>query len=99
MNAESPVKRIALFGSTGSIGTQALEVIASNTDKFSVEVLTAMNNEELLIQQALHFNPNIVIIVNEQKYSKVKEALSSTGIKVFAGKKALEDVAAMDCYD
>jgi len=99
MNVESPVKRIALFGSTGSIGTQALEVIASNTDKFSVEVLTALNNEELLIQQALHFNPNIVIIVNEQKYGKVKEALSSTGIKVFTGEKALEDVAAMDCYD
>ena len=99
MSGEQAIKRIAIFGSTGSIGTQALEVIASNPDKFSVEVLTALNNDELLIKQALHFNPNIVVIVNEQKYLKVKEALSSTEIKVFTGEKALEEVAAMDCYD
>jgi 1-deoxy-D-xylulose-5-phosphate reductoisomerase len=99
MNPNNPLKRIALFGSTGSIGTQALEVIASNPDKFSVEVLTCGNNDELLIQQALKFNPNIVVITDERKYQRVKEALSPTDIKVFAGEKALEDVASMDVYD
>src|SRR5678809_380129 len=96
---EGGVKRIALFGSTGSIGTQALNVIAANPDKFSAEVLTAQTNDELLIQQALKFNPNIVVIGDEKKYMKVKEALASTNIKVFAGEKSLEEVAAMDCYD
>ncbi len=92
-------KRIALFGSTGSIGTQALEVIAKHPDKFSVEILTAHHNEELLIQQALQFNPNLVVIVDEQKYQKVKDALAATDIKVFAGERSLEEAAAMDCYD
>jgi 1-deoxy-D-xylulose 5-phosphate reductoisomerase len=92
-------KRIAIFGSTGSIGTQALEVIAANEDLFSVEVLTAQNNDELLVQQALRFNPHIVVIGDERKYNKVKDALSSTDIKVFAGEKALEEVAALDVYD
>ena len=95
----SHIKRIALFGSTGSIGTQALEVIAANPDKFSVEVLTANGNDELLIQQALKHRPNIVVIADEAGYSKVKAALASTDIKVFAGEKALEEVAAMDVYD
>ena len=99
MNQTTPAKRIALFGSTGSIGTQALEVIAANADKFSVEVLTCGNNDELLIQQALKFNPNIVVIGDERKHLKVKEALSTTDIKVFAGEKALEEVASMDVYD
>lgn len=93
------VKRIALFGSTGSIGTQALNVIGSNPDKFSAEVLTAQSNDELLIQQALQFNPHIVVIGDETKYENVKQALSSTDIKVFCGEKALEEVAAMDVYD
>src|ERR1043165_847768 len=92
-------KRIAIFGSTGSIGTQALEVIASNPDKFSAEILTAHSNEELLIEQALKFNPNAVVIVDEKKYQKVKDALSATDVKVFTGEKALEEVAEMDCYD
>jgi 1-deoxy-D-xylulose-5-phosphate reductoisomerase len=96
---EQLIKRIAIFGSTGSIGTQALDVIAANADKFSVEILTAHNNDELLVQQALRFNPNLVVIGDEKKYNKVKEALSSTDIKVFAGEKALEEVATMDCYD
>ena len=78
-------KRIAIFGSTGSIGKQALEVIEANTDKFSVEVLTAHTNDELLVQQALKFNPNIVVIGDDKKYNKVKDALSKKGIKVFAG--------------
>ena len=99
MNKEQPIKRIAIFGSTGSIGTQALDVIASNPDKFSAEVLTAQNNDELLIRQALQFNPNVVVIGDEKKYKRVKEALASTDVKVFAGEKALEEVASMDCYD
>ena len=92
-------KRIAIFGSTGSIGTQALEVIAANKDKFSAEVLTAQNNDELLVQQALKFNPYIVVIGDEKKYPKVKQALARTDIQVFAGEKALEEVAEMDAYD
>ena len=92
-------KRIALFGSTGSIGTQALEVIAAHPDLFEVEILTAHTNEELLIQQALQFKPNAVVIVDEKKYKKVKDALSSTETKVFAGEKALEEVADFDTYD
>src|SRR5450432_3364752 len=97
--AEANKKRIAVFGSTGSIGTQALDVIAANSNLFSAEVLTAQSNDELLIKQALKFNPNIVVIGDEKKYSRVKEALSATHVKVFAGEKALEEVAAMDCYD
>lgn len=92
-------KRIAIFGSTGSIGTQALEVIHAHPELFEVEILTAHNNEDLLIEQALRFNPNAVVIVNEKKYPKVKEALSTTDIKVFAGEKALEEVADFDTYD
>lgn len=92
-------KRIAIFGSTGSIGVQALNVIAANPEKFSIEILTAHSNDELLIHQALQFSPNIVVIADEKKYLKVKEALASADIKVFAGEKALEEVAAMDCYD
>ncbi len=93
------MKRIAIFGSTGSIGTQALDVARVNTDKFSVEVLTAHSNDDLLIKQALEFNPNLVVIGDEAKYLKVKEALAQTDIKVFAGEKALEEAAAMDTYD
>ena len=99
MSSTSPIKRIAIFGSTGSIGTQALEVIAANLDKFSVEVLTCNGNDDALIKQAIQFNPNIVVVGDETKYKAVKEALSSTDIKVFAGEKALEEVAAMDVYD
>lgn len=92
-------KRIAIFGSTGSIGRQALDVIAANPDKFSAEVLTAHTNEELLIKQALRFNPNIVVIGDERKYPAVKQALAGTSVKVFAGEQSLDDVAALDCYD
>jgi 1-deoxy-D-xylulose-5-phosphate reductoisomerase len=99
MNQASPIKRIAIFGSTGSIGTQALEVIAQNPDKFSAEVLTCNGNDDLLIQQALKFHPNIVVVGDEQKYTKVKEALANTDTKVFVGEKALEEVASMDCFD
>src|SRR5258705_869263 len=99
MNSETPIKRIAIFGSTGSIGTQALNVIEANPDQFSAEVLTAHNNDELLVQQALKFKPNIVVIGDEKKYTKVKEALAATDVKVFAGEKSLDEVASMDCYD
>src|SRR5437868_11043379 len=92
-------KRIAIFGSTGSIGRQALDVIAANPDLFSAEILTAQTNDELLIKQALEFNPNVVVIGDEQKYQKVKSALAKTDVKVFAGEDALEEVAGMDCYD
>ena len=64
-----------------------------------MEVLTAHTNEELLIQQALKFNPNVVVIGDEKKYLKVKDALSNTNVKVFAGEKSLEEVAGMDYFD
>ena len=85
-------KHIAILGSTGSIGTQALEVIAGNRDRFEVEVLTAQNNAELLIRQALEFNPNIVVIRNEDKYAQVRDALADTDTKVFAGEEAIASV-------
>jgi 1-deoxy-D-xylulose-5-phosphate reductoisomerase len=92
-------KRIAIFGSTGSIGRQALDVIAANPSLFSAEILTALTNDELLIKQALQFNPAAVVIVDERKYLNVKEALAHTSIKTFAGEDALEQVAGMDSYD
>ncbi len=92
-------KRIAIFGSTGSIGTQALEVIEAHPDLFEVEILTAQNNGELLIKQSLKFLPNAVVIGDETKYDKVKSALSSSNIKVFTGASALEEVADFDTYD
>src|SRR5436309_485430 len=88
----TPQKRIAIFGSTGSVGTQTLEVIAAHPDKFSVEILTAHTNDELLIKQSLQFHPNMVVIADERKYQKVKEALAQTEVKVFAGESALDDV-------
>ncbi|HVM89704.1 MAG TPA: 1-deoxy-D-xylulose-5-phosphate reductoisomerase [Puia sp.] len=99
MGNNMPVKRIAIFGSTGSIGKQALDVIASHPDMFVPEILTAQNNEDLLIMQALKFKPNIVVIGNEKKGNKVKQALATTDTKVFIGEQALEEVAAMNCYD
>ncbi len=92
-------KKIALFGSTGSIGTQAIEVIRANPTLFEVEILTAQSNHERLISQALEFNPNAVVIGDESKYLLVKDALSSTGIKVFSGENALVEVADFDSYD
>jgi 1-deoxy-D-xylulose-5-phosphate reductoisomerase len=99
MSQEIQKKRIAIFGSTGSIGTQALEVIGANPELFTAEILTAQSNDELLVQQAKQFHPNLVVIGDEKKYTAVKEALSSTDIKVFCGEKALEEAASMDCYD
>ena len=92
-------KRIAIFGSTGSIGTQALQVIRANPDLFEVEILTAQTNDELLLEQAMEFKPNAVVIGDDTRYEKLKAALSSTDIKVFAGEAALEEVADFDTYD
>jgi 1-deoxy-D-xylulose-5-phosphate reductoisomerase len=97
--AESIKKRIAIFGSTGSIGTQALEVISAYPDLFEVEILTAQTNDKLLVEQALKYNPNAVVIGDERKHEIVKSALSSSGIKVFTGEAALEEVADFDTYD
>jgi len=93
------MKKIALLGSTGSIGQQTLDVIASNPDLFSVEVLTANNNANLLIDQAMKFMPNVVIISNEEKYPEIKEALSELPIKVYAGCDAIAQVVEMDTID
>lgn len=92
-------KNIAILGSTGSIGNQALEVIASHPDSFQVEVLTAQNNADLLIRQAKIFTPNAVVIANESLYAQVKDALLPLDIKVFAGEKALASVVEMDTID
>jgi len=92
-------KNIAILGSTGSIGTQALEVISEHPSLFEVEVLTANNNSLLLIEQAKKFKPNIVVISNEEKYKEVNDALFILGIKVFSGKSSLEDVVEVENID
>jgi 1-deoxy-D-xylulose-5-phosphate reductoisomerase len=92
-------KHIAILGSTGSIGTQALEVIKAHPQNFVVEVLTANGNADLLIQQAIVFQPNCVVIADENKYEKVKSALAKYDIKVFAGSSAVEQVVQMDSVD
>jgi 1-deoxy-D-xylulose-5-phosphate reductoisomerase len=99
MPATVQKKRIAIFGSTGSIGTQALDVVRSQTDLFQVEILTAQTNDGLLISQALEFKPNAVVIGDEEKYKKVKDALQPHHIKVFTGETALEEAADFDTYD
>jgi 1-deoxy-D-xylulose-5-phosphate reductoisomerase len=92
-------KRIAIFGSTGSIGTQTLEVIHEHPELFVTEVLTAQSNYTLLIQQAIQYTPAIVVIGDVQHYSKVQEALTPYNITVYCGADALIQVAAMDNYD
>ncbi len=92
-------KNIAILGSTGSIGTQALEVIAVNTDLFEVYALTAGNNVDLLIEQAKQHLPEIVVIGNEALYPQLKAALADFPVKVFAGAAAIVEVAAMDIVD
>lgn len=99
MAEEVQKKRVAIFGSTGSIGTQALEVIRSHAQLLQAEILTAQTNAGLLIKQALEFLPNAVVIGDESKYNEVKEALASTDVKVFAGEDALEEAADFDSYD
>ena len=99
MEEANAKKRIAVFGSTGSIGTQALDVIRKHSEMFEVEILTAQSNDDLLIAQALEFLPNAVVIGDEKKYEKVKSALGSKNIKVFCGEDALEEAANFDTYD
>ncbi len=92
-------KHIAILGSTGSIGTQALDVVFQNPKLFEVEVLTARNNSSLLIEQAKIFTPNSVVIVNEKKYNEVNKALYSLGIKVFSGERSLEEIVESENID
>ncbi len=93
------MKRIAILGSTGSIGTQALEVIAAHPSNFEVSLLTAHNNADLLISQAILFSPNTVVISNEDYYLQVKDALAHLPIKVFAGSNAIEQCVGSDDID
>jgi 1-deoxy-D-xylulose-5-phosphate reductoisomerase len=100
MNDPSPHKKhIAILGSTGSIGTQALEVISAHPDVFEVEILTAQNNASLLIEQARKYKPNAVVIVNEDHYTTVREALKHEDIKVYTGESALASVVEMEPID
>ena len=95
----SDKKKIAILGSTGSIGTQALDVIKAHPDNFEVEVLSAQNNADLLIKQAIEFNPNCVVIGDESKRQIVVDALSKHDIKVFAGNESLVQVVQMESID
>ena len=92
-------KRIAILGSTGSIGTQALEVISQHPDLFEVEVLTALNNVDLLIEQSIKYKPNTVVIGNENHYEQVKSALENHPIKVYCGADAIAQVCGFDSVD
>jgi len=92
-------RRIAILGSTGSIGTQALEVVKQHPDKLDVEVLTAHSNAPLLIRQAIEFMPNAVVISNESMYQRVREALDPYDIKVYSGSESIEQVVEMETID
>ncbi|MDE5890515.1 MAG: 1-deoxy-D-xylulose-5-phosphate reductoisomerase [Bacteroidales bacterium] len=92
-------RKIAILGSTGSIGRQALDVISQHSDMFEVELLTANNSSELLVEQAIKFNANSVVICNEEKYEEVSRALEPHYIKVFAGMKSVCDLVAGDNID
>ncbi|HXB39095.1 MAG TPA: 1-deoxy-D-xylulose-5-phosphate reductoisomerase [Bacteroidia bacterium] len=92
-------KNIAILGSTGSIGTQALDVIKANPEHFCCEVLVANGNADLLIKQAIEFQPNAVVIADDNKHKQVKDALSSYDIKVFAGAKSVEQIVEMETVD
>ncbi len=92
-------KQVAILGSTGSIGTQTLEVIEKNPDHFKLEILTARNNADVLIAQSRKFLPNHVVIANEDKYNYVSQNLSDLPVKVYAGSDALEQIVEMDSVD
>lgn len=92
-------QKIALLGSTGSIGTQTLDIVAEYPDRFGVEVLVAGNNVDLLIKQALTHKPQWAIIANESQYNTLKEALTGTGINVACGRQAICDAMALDSVD
>lgn len=93
------MKRIAILGSSGSIGTQALEVISANPDKFKAEVLTVNGSADVLIEQALAFSPRTIVLTDESKYHYVKDALAGTSIEVLAGEAALSEVVTYDSVD
>ena len=93
------MKRLAILGSTGSIGTQALDVVAANPDKFKVEVLSAHSNSALLIEQARKFRPAAVVVTDEKKVKEVKDALLMLSIKVLSGDQALAEVVQWDTVD
>jgi 1-deoxy-D-xylulose-5-phosphate reductoisomerase len=92
-------KRIAILGSTGSIGTQALHVIDNNPSSFKAEVLTAKKNADLLIEQALRFKPGHVVIADNKHYEKVKQALSGHPVKVHTGEESLSEVVTLESVD
>ena len=92
-------RRIAILGSTGSIGTQTLDVIERNPEKFEAEILTAGSNWELLVQQAIKFQPNAVVIADESKYAATRDALKDYPVKVFSGSKSISDVVEFDTVD
>ena len=96
---DAPTRGIAVLGSTGSIGTQALDVIRGQRDALHVEVLSAHNNADLLVKQALEFKPNVVVIGNDDKWKQVNDALFDLGIKVYSGGEALEQVVETDGID
>ena len=99
MNEQAHKRRIALLGSTGSMGVQSLQVIAQYPDLLQLEVIAANSSAELLIQQARTYKPNIVVVVQEEAYKIVKEALTDEDIKVFCGEQSLCDVCEMECVD
>ena len=99
MTSQLQKKKIAILGSTGSIGTQALDVIRQHSEFFEAHTLTAGSNAELLVKQAREFLPDAVVIANEEKYSYVREALADLPIKVYAGASAIGDVAALPSVD
>ena len=92
-------KRVAILGSTGSIGTQALDVVRENPDYFEVEVLTAYNNVDLLSKQAKEFRPNTVAIANESKYDELVSSLGNVPVKIYAGNDAISQIVEMDTID
>ncbi|MFA6259905.1 MAG: 1-deoxy-D-xylulose-5-phosphate reductoisomerase [Bacteroidia bacterium] len=93
------VKKIAILGSTGSIGTQALEIARANRESISIELLTANSNAALLIKQAIEFNPTHVVIADESKYTEVNDALKGKDIKVYAGNKSIADLMEITSAD
>ena len=97
--SESPTRGIAILGSTGSIGTQALEVVREQGQALHVEVLSAQSNADLLVQQSLEFKPNAVVIGDTSKWKQVNDALFDAGVKVYSGAEALEQVVEADGID
>ncbi|MBQ5539831.1 MAG: 1-deoxy-D-xylulose-5-phosphate reductoisomerase, partial [Bacteroidales bacterium] len=96
---ENSKRRIAVLGSTGSIGTQTLDVIRRNPDKFCAEILVAGKNWELLAKQAIEFQPNAVVIADETHFSDLKTALEDFPVKVYAGDKAVSQVVEFETVD